>query len=174
MFDFLSSGPKTTATTTNQQVGVQGPGAVGVSGTAKSGSIAGAGAVAIAPITIRNKSGAGGKNSTGGTGGTSVSITTMTTDPQAFAAIKDIAGKSSDVALQSIYASHQQVIGALSTLQTVSEGALAGNQAIAAQAAPVSEGNQFLASSSNVRKAVIATVVIVGVVAAVYFYRRYK
>jgi hypothetical protein len=173
MFDFLSKGPTTKATTTNQQVGVQGTGAMGASGTIKGAQAVG-GSVAIGPINIKNKSGSGGKNSTGGTGGTSVSITTMTTDPQAFAAIKDIAGKSSDVAMQSIYASHQQVIGALSTLQTVSEGALAGNQAIAAQAAPVSEGNQFLASSSNVRKAVIATVVIVGVIATVYVYRRYS
>lgn len=170
MFDFLSKGPTTKATTTNQQVGVQGTGAMGASGTIKGAQAVG-GSVAIGPINIKNKTG-GGKGST--PGGTTLSITTMTTDPQAFAAIRDIAGKSSDVAMQTINASHQQVIGALSTLQTVSEGALAGNQAIAAQAAPVSEGNQFLASSSNVRKAVIATVVIVGIVAAVYVYRRYS
>lgn len=170
MFDFLSKGPTTKATTTNQQVGVQGTGAMGASGTIKGAQAVG-GSVAIGPINIKNKS-SGGKGST--PGGTSVSITTMTTDPQAFAAIRDIAGKSSDVAMQSIYASHQQVIGALSTLQTVSEGAIAGNQAIAAQAAPVSEGNQFLAGSGNARKMVIATVVIVGIVVSVYIYKRYK
>ena len=169
MFDFASSGPKVKQTTTNQQVGVQGQGATGVSGTARQGAIAGAGAVAIAPINLRTI----GKGAIGPT----VNITTTTTDREAFSTIGQISNNQAAISVAAVNASHQLAINSLAamsdsnkTAALLAENAVGGAIEVAGMAAPVSEGNISLAAGRNRVLVIVSVVFTIAIVA--YVYRR--
>lgn len=167
-FGIGESSAKNRQSTINANVGVQGQGAVGVTGSlGRNATMASVGGVAIAPIKLK-----GGKASSN-----VVNITTTTTDKDAFSTIGQMAANSSWVASEAINSSHQIAINSLLAVQNANETAarlsemsVGGAIEVAGMAAPISEGNLELAR--NKKTIIIAVVAIIVIGLAVYYRKK--
>lgn len=142
---FLSS--KNKQSTANQQVGVSGSG-VGISGS-----------------------------TFGGAGGTIGNITFQTSDPET---VKAALESTAAVAETAVTGANVMAINALGTLERQQDrnnalvsGALAATQELAAQVAPVSEGNQVLAIQSNQTKVLVAAAIAFVVIGGIIYYKKH-